>query len=108
MPVVRGIEFADWAERPSSLRNRGLSFVECSSATGRNRQFLRGGVSSSRRSAPNSGCCLILRHTRKASRVGTCGMAQEDDHCCNSFTGIISGPLRIISRNAFSLFAGPG
>ena len=33
------------------------------------------------RSLPSKrGCCFILRHTRNAARLGTCGKAAEFDH----------------------------
>ena len=60
-------------------------------------------------SAPSKrGCCLILRQTRKAGRVGIWGKAAVFDHRVNSDTGTSSGfPSTMVWKWAGE-FAGPG
>ena len=94
MPVCRRVEIAlYWAESP----------LPCSPREREREREESGKAAPSKR-----GCCLILRQTRKAGRVGIWGNAAVFDHRVNSETGIGSGFPSTTSWKWESELAGPG
>jgi len=87
VPVVRGVEVSLDRPEPPRPRSPSLSLSLSDSA-----------LSPARSLPSNRGCCLILRHTLNAARLGTCGKAADFDQRRNSATGTSSGPARRTSR----------
>ena len=107
MLVCGSVKFCHREEVPRSRMNRCLSAVALRSPwTGRKAQFLGGGVPPL--AGTRCGCCCILRQTRKAARLGTCGKAAVSDQLTNSETGTSSGAFLMICRKCDNELAGPG